>query len=248
MRLTLPRHRFTLVLPALVVILLAVGAWATYPRASAESDARADRSAGLPEIGTAGDRSRSNQRSGVDGQSPSRLGFRRRCRSGPSWRSDAASTTRRRRCSNRRLPRNRKGKRRSRWALLHLQLGRAQEGSRLLTDVQRLTSSRSDAESLFRAARAAHALAEPETRTHSTARLPPATIRRSIQAGDCCSSKSISRPEALRSLQGCAEAAIPQWAPAHAGLARLLADENPPAAAAAATKALEIDGDLPTRT
>ena len=35
MRLTLPRHRFTLVLPALVVILLAVGAWVMYPRASA---------------------------------------------------------------------------------------------------------------------------------------------------------------------------------------------------------------------
>ena len=34
------------------------------------------------------------------------------------------------------------------------------------------------------------------------------------------------------------------WAPAHAGLARALADENPPAAAAAATRALEIDPAL----
>jgi tetratricopeptide (TPR) repeat protein len=38
--------------------------------------------------------------------------------------------------------------------------------------------------------------------------------------------------------------ADPEWAPAHAGIARLLADENPPAAAAAATRALEIDPQL----
>ena len=33
----------------------------------------------------------------------------------------------------------------------------------------------------------------------------------------------------------------PEWAPAHAGLARTLAEDDPPAAAAAATRALEID-------
>ena len=35
-----------------------------------------------------------------------------------------------------------------------------------------------------------------------------------------------------------------EWAPAHAGLARALADENPPAAAAAARRAVEIDPAL----
>ena len=36
----------------------------------------------------------------------------------------------------------------------------------------------------------------------------------------------------------------PRWAPAHAGLAWALADVDPPAAAAAAMKALEIDSTL----
>ena len=39
-------------------------------------------------------------------------------------------------------------------------------------------------------------------------------------------------------------AADGEWAPAHAGLARALANENPPAAAAAARRALEIDPGL----
>ena len=39
-------------------------------------------------------------------------------------------------------------------------------------------------------------------------------------------------------------AADGEWAPAHAGLARALANENPPAAAAAARRALEIDPAL----
>jgi tetratricopeptide (TPR) repeat protein len=39
--------------------------------------------------------------------------------------------------------------------------------------------------------------------------------------------------------------ADPRWAPAHAGLGRTLAEENPPAAAEAAKRALEIDPRLP---
>jgi tetratricopeptide (TPR) repeat protein len=49
--------------------------------------------------------------------------------------------------------------------------------------------------------------------------------------------------EAARSFQQALKADA-QFAPAHVGLARTLADENPPAAAAAATRALEIDPQL----
>src|SRR6185436_14825915 len=52
-----------------------------------------------------------------------------------------------------------------------------------------------------------------------------------------------NKPEALRSLQDAIKAE-PEWAPAHASLGRVLADENPPEAAAAARRALEIDKQL----
>jgi tetratricopeptide (TPR) repeat protein len=128
--------------------------------------------------------------------------------------------------------------------LLHIELGRSQAGSRLLAEVHRLNSSRGDAESLFRAARAAQALGR--------ARDANALYRAASGAGDDPAIDTAwgllfldkyNRPEALRSLQEAMKNDA-QWAPAHAGLARVLADENPPAAAAAATKALEIDGEL----
>ena len=49
-----------------------------------------------------------------------------------------------------------------------------------------------------------------------------------------------NKQDAVRSFQT-ALATDPQWVPAHLGLARALADENPPAAAEAAQRALEID-------
>jgi tetratricopeptide (TPR) repeat protein len=49
--------------------------------------------------------------------------------------------------------------------------------------------------------------------------------------------------EAAKSFKGVLQA-DPEWAPAHLGLARALADDDPPAASAEAAKALEIDPDL----
>lgn len=137
--------------------------------------------------------------------------------------------------------------------LLHLHLGRAQAGTRFLAEVYRQTSSRRDAESLFRAARAAQALGRAgDANALSRAREANALFRAASGASDdpaidtgwgLLFLEKYDRPEALRSMQDALKS-DPRWAPAHAGLARVLADENPPAAAAAATKALEIDAEL----
>ncbi len=50
-------------------------------------------------------------------------------------------------------------------------------------------------------------------------------------------------PEALKSFQIVIKSAA-DWAPAHLGVAKTLAGENPPTAAAAAEEALKIDPDL----
>ena len=55
-----------------------------------------------------------------------------------------------------------------------------------------------------------------------------------------CFSRPTIRAEALKSFQKVLKL-DEQWAPAHLGIARTLANENPPAAAAAAEQALEID-------
>jgi len=127
--------------------------------------------------------------------------------------------------------------------LLNQQLGRAQEATRLLNDVFKQNMS-GDAEAMFRAARAAQALGRARDanslyRTASGASADPAIDT----AWGLLFLEKYNKPEALRSLQEALKAE-PEWAPAHAGLGRVLADENPPAAAAAATRALEIDGEL----
>ena len=55
--------------------------------------------------------------------------------------------------------------------------------------------------------------------------------------------RDLQPAEALKSFQQVLKEAG-DWAPAHVGLARALAEENPPQAAAAAEAALEIDADL----
>ena len=192
MRLTLPRHRFTLVLPALVVILLAVGAWAMYPRASAnQTPAPAEGQGFLKSARRAIAHGRISEaesmakaRPGSDSGAAAvlaELAIRRgKYEEAQALLEPAAA-------------KEPEGEAALALGILHLQLGRAQEGSRLLTAVQRQASSRSDAESLFRAARAAQALSNARGSEWNLPRgFPPATIRRSIQAGDCCSSKSIS--------------------------------------------------------
>lgn len=127
--------------------------------------------------------------------------------------------------------------------LLHQHLGRKQDASRRLQTVLRRNGS-GDGETLFRAARAAHALNLPREantyfRSASRASSDPA-----IEAawGQLFLEKG-NKLEALQSLNKVL-GADPEWAPAHAALGRVMADENPPAAEAAATKALEIDPAL----
>ncbi len=127
--------------------------------------------------------------------------------------------------------------------LLRQQLGRAAEATQLLDGVLGRNTS-GDAEGMFRAARAAQALGRARDanalyRAANGASADPAIDT----AWGLLFLEKYNKPEALRSLQDAIKAE-PDWAPAHAGLARVLADENPPAAAAAAARALEIDGEL----
>ncbi len=129
--------------------------------------------------------------------------------------------------------------------LLLQRLGRRDEGLKLLNDVYRRGSGSSDAESLLRAARAAQALHQAQDanslyRAASAAATDPAIDT----AWGTLFLETYNPPEALRSFKQALQA-DPQWAPAHAGVARTLADENPPAAAEAAGKALDIDPNLP---
>ena len=131
--------------------------------------------------------------------------------------------------------------------LLHQRLGRTEAGSRLLTPIFRQGSSASEAAVLARAARAAQALNLPQEanalfRAASSASPEDPAID---TAWGVLFLEKFNEPEALRSFQQVLKA-DPQWAPAHAGLAGVLADENPPAAALAAARALEIDPTLDT--
>jgi tetratricopeptide (TPR) repeat protein len=129
-------------------------------------------------------------------------------------------------------------------ALLHQYLGRPEAADPLLNRVHRQASAGSDAEALFRAARAAHALnrvrdANALYRAAAATGPDPAIDT----AWATLFLEKYNPAEALKSF-GQALEADPQWAPAHVGVARTLADENPPQAQAAAERALEIDPQL----
>ena len=127
--------------------------------------------------------------------------------------------------------------------LLHQYLGRSQDGERLLNGVFRENTA-GDAEAVFRAGRAAQALGRARDANTLYRSAGAASDDPSIDmAWGLLFLEKYNKPEALRSIQEAIKA-DPQWAPAHAGLARVLADENPPAAAAAANRALEIDPHL----
>ncbi len=129
-------------------------------------------------------------------------------------------------------------------ALLDRRLGRSADAGRLLTVLFRDGSDSSDPARLVRAGRAARALGrarEANTlfRSASAAGSDPAI---DTEWGALFLEK-YNRPEAVKSFQQ-AIAADAQWAPAHAGLARALAEDDPPAAAASAARALAIDPHL----
>jgi tetratricopeptide (TPR) repeat protein len=128
--------------------------------------------------------------------------------------------------------------------LIELHLGRAQAATRRLNEVMEQGAAGRDGEGLFRAARAAHALGRPRDANSLYKAAANASADPAVDAAwGLLFLEKYNKPEALRSLQDALKA-DPEWAPAHAGLGRVLADENPPAAAASARKALEIDKDL----
>ena len=130
-------------------------------------------------------------------------------------------------------------------ALLHQRLGRADAALPLLEALLGQASTASDPDLLARAGRAAQALGRAQDAN---------TIFRSANAGangypaieaawGGLFLEKFQEAEAVRSFQAVIKM-DPRWAPAHAGLAWAVADVDPPAAAAAAMKALEIDPTL----
>ena len=130
-------------------------------------------------------------------------------------------------------------------ALLRRTIGRNADAQPLLAAVFRAGPTSADAAALVRAARAAHALNRPrEAKTfflEATRAGAPAEVVETA-FGRLFLDK-FNGAEALKSFQA-ALTADPNWAPAHAGLARVLENEDPPKAAAAAEKAIQIDPAL----
>jgi cellulose synthase operon protein C len=129
--------------------------------------------------------------------------------------------------------------------LLQLRLGRAEAASVLLTTLFRQGSRAGDPAVLARAARAAQALGNRQD-ANSLFRAATATSNGdpAIEtAWGWLFLETSTEAEAATSFQRVLKV-DPLFAPAHAGLAAVLADQNPPAAAAAAMQALEIDPTL----
>ena len=137
-------------------------------------------------------------------------------------------------------------------ALLYQRLGRQGDASQLLNMLYQRSAD--DAASLRRAARAAQALADQDTtgRTKQLIQDANALYRSATRLSDDPLVETAwgnlflwarDAPNAAKSFQA-ALAADPEWAPAHVGLGRALSEDDPPAAGAAATRALEIDPHL----
>ena len=130
-------------------------------------------------------------------------------------------------------------------ALLYRATGRGADADTILAAVFRQIGSWSDPGELLRGARAARALNRPRDantlfREAERAGGDPAIVETAW--GELFLEKH-QTAEALKSFQA-ALAADPQWAPALAGVAMVLEDEDPPKAAAAAEKAISIDAEL----
>ncbi len=124
-------------------------------------------------------------------------------------------------------------------------IGRSQAGSgHLLRIFRQSTAGSADTDALFRGARAAHALGRV---FDSNALFRAATGSGTHPALETAWGNlfldTYEYAEAAKSFQQVLKT-DPKWAPAHLGLARTIEDENPPAAAAAAARALEIDPEL----
>jgi tetratricopeptide (TPR) repeat protein len=130
-------------------------------------------------------------------------------------------------------------------ALLYRAIGRPADATPLLTAVFRQSSAARDPGAMVRAGRAARALNSPRDARDLFLQAEksggdPALIETAL--GELFLEK-YNLPEALKAFQA-AIGADAQWAPAHAGLARVLQDDDPPKAAVAAEKALSIDPEL----
>jgi tetratricopeptide (TPR) repeat protein len=126
--------------------------------------------------------------------------------------------------------------------LLKQQFGRHDEAAEHLRRVLRSNQSQ-DPEALFRAGRAAQALRlmqDANTIFRAAARGGDPAIE---TAWGNLFLETFNPREALRSFQQVLKQ-NDSWAPAHLGVARALANEDPPAAAAAAERALKIDPQL----
>jgi tetratricopeptide (TPR) repeat protein len=111
-----------------------------------------------------------------------------------------------------------------------------------LERVAELAATTGSATEMARAARALQALGEFEAANRAfreAAGARPADVAINAAWGDLFLEK-YNKPEALKSYQAALEADA-RWTPALVGLARTLADDNPPQAIAAARRALEIN-------
>jgi cellulose synthase operon protein C len=127
--------------------------------------------------------------------------------------------------------------------LLRRYLGRTDAGIQHLNRIVQRAGQLQDPASLFRAGRAAHALGLMQD-ANALYRVAARSGDLSIETGwGWLFLETFKPPEALKSFKLVIDR-DPEWAPAHLGVARTLASENPVAAAAAAEKALAIDPEL----
>jgi tetratricopeptide (TPR) repeat protein len=135
------------------------------------------------------------------------------------------------------------------WGLILLQQGKKIEARRVLAPVAAGARSASTADGLLRVARAARALGQVRTANSlfreavAAAAKDPALVAAANTAWGGLFLDTHDPANAVTSFRAALEA-DGNWAPAHAGLAEALANENPPAAVAAARRAIEIDSAL----
>ena len=130
-------------------------------------------------------------------------------------------------------------------ALLYRTIGRAVDAQPLLMGILRQGGASSDPAVLLRAGRAARALNRPRDAKafYNDAERAGGDGAMINTAWGWLLLEKYNNSEALKSFQAVIEA-DPEWAPAYAGIASVLEDEDPPKAIAAAAKALTIDPNL----